>query len=63
MLKFGSIYFRFWPLAADMQRNYDWIRIKSKISVDNLIKHFMLVNYDCRAVIWGIFQAGTTLES
>ena len=26
-------------------------------------KHFMLVNYDSRIVIWGIFQSGTTLES
>ena len=26
-------------------------------------KHFMLVNYDSRVVIWGIFQSGTTLES
>ena len=26
-------------------------------------KHFMLINYDSRVVIWGIFQSGTTLES
>ena len=26
-------------------------------------KHFMLVNYDSRFVIWGIFELGTTLES
>ena len=26
-------------------------------------KHFMLVNYDSRVAIWGIFQSGTTLES
>ena len=26
-------------------------------------KHFMLVNYDYRVVIWGIFQSGTTQES
>ena len=26
-------------------------------------KHFMLVNYDSRVVIWGIFQSGMTLES
>ena len=26
-------------------------------------KHFTLVNYDSRVVIWGIFQSGTTLES
>ena len=25
--------------------------------------YFMLENYDSRAVIWGIFQSGTTLES
>ena len=25
-------------------------------------KHFTLVNYDSRVVIWGIFQSGTTLE-
>ena len=26
-------------------------------------KHFTLVNYDFRVVIWGIFQSGMTLES
>ena len=26
-------------------------------------KQFMLVNYDSRVVIWGIFKSGTTLES
>ena len=26
-------------------------------------KHFMLVNYDSRVVIWGIFKSATTLES
>ena len=26
-------------------------------------KHFTLVNYDSRVVIWGIFQSRTTLES
>ena len=26
-------------------------------------KHFTLVNYDSRVVIWGIFKSGTTLES
>ena len=26
-------------------------------------KHYMLVNYDSRVVIWGIFQSGMTLES
>ena len=26
-------------------------------------KHFMLVNYNSRVVIWGIFQSGTNLES
>ena len=26
-------------------------------------KHFTLVNYNSRVVIWGIFQSGTTLES
>ena len=26
-------------------------------------KHFMLVNYDSRVVIWGIFKSGMTLES
>ena len=25
-------------------------------------KHFMLVNYNSRVVIWGIFQSGATLE-
>ena len=26
-------------------------------------KHFTVVNYDPRVVIWGIFKSGTTLES
>ena len=26
-------------------------------------KHFTLINYDSRVVIWGIFNSGTTLES
>ena len=26
-------------------------------------KHFMIVNYDSRVVIWGNFKSGTTLES
>ena len=26
-------------------------------------KHFTLVNYDSRVVIWGNFKLGTTLES
>ena len=26
-------------------------------------KHFMIVNYGSRVVIWGIIQSGTTLES
>ena len=26
-------------------------------------KHFTLVNYDSRVVIWGNFKSGTTLES
>ena len=26
-------------------------------------KHFTLVNYDSKVVIWGIFKSGTTLES
>ena len=26
-------------------------------------KHFTLVIYDSRVVIWGIFKSGTTLES
>ena len=26
-------------------------------------KHFMLVNYNSRVVIWGIFKSGMNLES
>ena len=26
-------------------------------------KHFTIVNYDSRVVIWGIFKSGMTLES
>ena len=26
-------------------------------------KHFTLINYDSKVVIWRIFQSGTTLES
>ena len=26
-------------------------------------KHFMIINYNSRVIIWGIFKSGTTLES
>ena len=31
--------------------------------VVNIIKHFTIVIYDSRVVIWGVFKSGTTLES
>ena len=34
-----------------------------KKSCGQSYKHFTLVIYDSRVVIWGIFQSGTTLES
>ena len=33
------------------------------VSSGQYYKHFTLVNYDSKVVIWGIFQSGTTLES
>ena len=39
--------------------NYKTISLTSGQSY----KHFTLVNYDSRVVIWGIFQSGMTLES
>ena len=35
----------------------------SLYSCGQYYKHFTLINYDSRVVIWGIFQSGTTLES
>ena len=37
--------------------------VKECLTSGQSYKHFMLVNYDSRVVIWGIFQSGTTLES
>ena len=42
-----------------LRRNFNY-RIKSSAQSN---KHFTLVNYDSRVVIWGIFKSGTTLES
>ena len=40
-----------------------WRRCVNSETSGQSYKHFMLVNYDSRVVIWGIFQSGTTLES
>ena len=32
-------------------------------TVVNIIKHFTIVIYDSRVVIWGVFKSGMTLES
>ena len=37
--------------------------VKRRDSCGQSYKHFRLVNYDSRVVIWGIFQSGMTLES
>ena len=37
-----------------------YVRLKSS---GQSYKTFMLVNYDSRVVIWGIFKSGTTTES
>ena len=51
--QFSSILRRF--LSLDINRAF--------LSSGQSYKHFTLVNYDSRVVIWGIFQSGTTLES
>ena len=38
--------------------------LKNNLAIcDQSYKHFTIVNYDSRAVTWGIFKSGTTLES
>ena len=39
------------------------VTLPLKIICGHSYKHFTLVNYDSRVVIWGFFQSGTTLES
>ena len=43
-------------------KNSNWLNNEEPISGQSY-KHFMLVNYSFRVVIWGIFQSGLTLES
>ena len=43
--------------------NIDDNRISDADLCGQSYKHFTLVNYASRVVIWGIFQSGTTLES
>ena len=41
----------------------DSISVLRLVSSGQSYKHFMLVIYDPRVVIWGIFKSGTTLVS
>ena len=38
-------------------------RAFTRLTSGQSYKHFTLVNYDSRVVIWGIFKSGMTLES
>ena len=38
-------------------------QLQQEVTSGQSYKHFMLVNYYSRVVIWGIFQSGTTLGS
>ena len=40
-----------------------WFNFWDEYYCDQSYKHFTLVNYDSRVVIWGIFKSGSTLES
>ena len=46
-----------------VQLDYQIISQVASADCGQSYKHFTLVNYDSRVVIWGIFQSGMTLES
>ena len=50
-------------LVANSTIIYRLMVLLTCLSSGQSYKHFTLVNYDSRAVIWGIFQSGTTQES
>ena len=50
-----------YPISKIFYRGFQTYKII--YSSGQYYKHFTLVNYDSRVVIWGIFQSGTTLES
>ena len=47
--------------AGRESRNSDSKKTE-KMTSDQSYKHFTIVNYDSRVIIWGIFKSGTTLE-
>ena len=51
--------------SSKLMRKYS-ISSQGEVSLYNCgqsYKHFMLIIYESRVVIWGIFKSGTTLES
>ena len=57
------VYYCGFSLGGKLE-NLDFLQKKFyNINCGQSYKHFMLVNYDSRVVIWGIFQSGMTLES
>ena len=51
-------------VIMDSSHNYQFVQLlQNQNTSGQSYKHFTLVNYDSRVVIWGIFQSGTTLES
>ena len=55
---------RYLELKSSTTASYPLLRgLKMYSLCDQSYKHFTLINYDSRVVIWGIFQSGTTLES
>ena len=53
----------FVKLRCSSSEQSDWMEQFKQATSGQSYKHFMLVNYDSRVVICGIFQSGTTLES
>ena len=48
-------------IFLSLQKNF--VDVTANRTSGQSYKHFTLVNYDSRVVIWGIFQSGMTLES
>ena len=44
-------------------KHFDWLKIFDHPISGQPYKASMIVNYNSRVVIWGIFKSGTTLES
>ena len=49
--------------ATSVQCKLCLINVFSDQTSGQSYKHFTLVNFNSRVILWGIFQSGTTLES